>query len=191
VTLMLVAISIDTAAIVSHNLGRVSSARHAASWCICAVVVAAIAADQWRGDGPLTTRLEAARPTIDVQGIEALRRSLQPDDRVACTDELACLMLVGRIDAWLALDDYVRERFVVRKNDGQLVGVYTGRPALFRPAQLFDGEHDDHVVIVDVFKELAIGNTRDWLPRALRDDRVTASVVIETSQMRAVRAFRR
>ena len=64
---------------------------------------------------PLRVRLEAARPTIDVNGIEKIRSSLQPGDRVVCTDELACLMLVGRIDAWLALDDYVRERFVIRR----------------------------------------------------------------------------
>ena len=186
VTLMLVAIAVDVAAIVSHNLERASTAGRIASWCICALVVAAVAADQWRGDGPLRMRLEAARPTIDVDGIESIRSSLQPGDRVACTDELACLMLVGRIDAWLALDDYVRERFVIRTNDRQLVGVYTGKPALFRPAQLFDGPRSDRTLIVDVFKELAIGDTRAWLPRALNRDALRARILLETPQARVV-----
>lgn len=190
VTLMLMTIAIDVAAIVSHNISRVSSLGRAASWSICALVVAAVAADQWRGEGPLTARLETARPTIHVESIEEIRSRLQPGDRVACTDELACLMLVGRIDAWLALDDFVRERFVIRNGDGQLVGVYTGRPALFRPAQLFDGPRTslpaNRTLIVDVFKELPVGHTRDWLPRALQSDGLTATVLLETPQARVV-----
>jgi hypothetical protein len=191
VSLMLVAIAVDVAAVVSHNvshnIARISATGPVASWAICALVVAAVAADQWRGDGPLMARLEAARPTIDVHGIEKIRGSLQTLDRVACTDELACLMLVGRIDAWLALDDYVRERFVIRKGDRQLVGVYTGRPALFHPAQLFDlSPHADRTLIVDVFKELPIGNTREWLPRALQVDGVETRILLDTSQARVV-----
>ena len=52
------------------------------------------------------------------EGIDEIRAALQPNDRVVCTDELGCLMLVGRIDRWLALDDYVRERFLVQRGDG-------------------------------------------------------------------------
>ena len=187
VTLMLMAIAVDVAAIVLHNIERMPTPGRAAVWSICALVAAAVAADQWRGEGPLRARLETARPTIEVNGIEEIRSSLRPGDRVACTDELACLMLVGRIDAWLALDDYVRERFVIRKGDGQLVGVYTGRPAVFRPAQLFDSPPPaDRTVIVDVFKELPIGNTRAWLPRALQSDGLTARVLLEAPQARVL-----
>jgi hypothetical protein len=192
VSLMLVAIAVDVAAIVSHTIARMPAAGRVASWSMCALVVAAVAADQWRGDGPLRARLEAARPTIDISGIEQIRSSLQPGDRVACTDELACLMLVGRIDAWLALDDYVRERFVIRKGDGRLVGVYTGKPAVFRPAQMFDWPLANRTLIVDVFKELPIGNTREWLPRALRADGLVTKVLLETAQARVVEvAFNR
>jgi hypothetical protein len=187
VSLMLVAIAVDVAAIVSHNIARNSAAGRVVSWSICALVVGAVAADQWRGDGPLRARLEAARPTIDIDGIEKIRSSLQPGDRVACTDELACVLLVNRIDAWLALDDYVRERFVIRKGDGQLVGVYTGRAAVFRPAQLFDqSPRANRTLIVDVFKELPVGNTREWLPRALRADGLDASVLLESAQARVI-----
>jgi hypothetical protein len=192
VSLMLVAIAVDVAAIVSHNIARTSAAGRVAAWSICALVVVAVAADQWRGNGPLTARLEAARPTIDISGIEKIRSSLQPGDRVACTDELACLMLVGRIDAWLALDDYVRERFVIRKGDGQLVGVYTGKPAVFRPAKMFEWPRANRTLVVDVFKELPIGNTREWLPRALRADGLVARVLLDTAQARVVEvAFNR
>src|SRR5262249_23504136 len=116
----------------------------------------------------------------------SIRRSLTAADRVACTDELGCLMLVGRIDAWLALDDYVRERFVIRTRNGELVGVYTGKPAVFRTAQLFDVPIAGRTIVVDVFKELAIGNTREWLPRALQNDGLSARVLVETPQARVV-----
>ncbi len=192
VTLMLVAIAVDVAAIVSHNFARTPAAGRVASWSICALVVAAVAADQWRGDGPLRARLEAARPTIHVNGIEQIRSSLQPGDRVVCTDELACLMLVGRIDAWLALNDYVRERFVIVKGDGKRVGVYSGRPAVFHPAELFNGRHANRTLIVDVFKELPIGSTQEWLPRALQGDGLDARMLLETAQARVVEvAFNR
>ncbi len=116
ITLMLVAIAVDLTAILTHNVDSSRGAGRAVWWATCALAVAALVTDQWRGDGSIAARLEAARPTIDVAGIDEIRDSLQPGDRVVCTDELACLMLVGRIDVWLALDDFVRERFVVRKS---------------------------------------------------------------------------
>jgi hypothetical protein len=153
------------------------------------LVVAGVALDQWRGEGSLVERLEAARPTIHVEGIEEIRDSLQPTDRVVCTDELGCLMLVGRIDRWLALDDYVRERFLVKRSD-VATGVYTGVPAVFRPAALFeanpDGTLPDRTIIVDVFKEYPIGNSRDWLPKAIEADGVMVRPLLETYQVRVL-----
>jgi hypothetical protein len=186
VSFMLVAIAVDLVAIVQHNIDSQRLAGKAVSAAACVLVIAAIAADQWRGEGPFGARLEAARPTINVPGIDEIRESLQPGDRVVCTDELGCLMLVGRIDAWLALDDYVRERFVVKKSDGRLVGVYTGKPAVFRPADLFEGEQPERTIVVDIFKEYAVGNSRTWLPRALARDGVDAQILLETPQVRVV-----
>ena len=135
-------------------------------------------------------RLDAARPTIRVDGIDDIRAGLQPGDRVACTDELGCLMLVGRIDRWLALDDYVRERFIVQRGDGVPSGVYTGVPAAFRPGDLFhpnpDGTLPDRVLIVDVFKEYPIGNSRSWLPKAIEEDGLHVTPLLETPQMRVL-----
>jgi hypothetical protein len=140
----------------------------------------------------LGQRLAAARPTIDVPGIEVLRDVLEPGDLLACTDELACLAMVGRVDAWLALDDFVRERFVVTKaGTATPVGVYAGAPAIFRPAQLLapdaGGLPPTRVFVVDVFKEYPVGNSRTWLPRALEADGIRAAAILETPQARIVR----
>jgi hypothetical protein len=153
-------------------------------------VAALVARDQWRGADSMSARLDAARPTIYVQGLDEIRGSLQPSDRIVCTDELGCLMLVGRIDRWLALDDYVRERFLVRRGDAPVSGVYTGVPAAFRPADLFapnpDGSYPDRILIVDLFKDYPIGNSRSWLPRAIADDGLQVVPLLETAQLRVL-----
>ncbi len=144
-----------------------------------------IGVEQWRA-----TTLAEARPTIVVEGIEEIKSGLGPNDRVVCTDELGCLMLVGRIDRWLALDEYVRERFLVRRGDGPVTGVYTGVPAVFRPADLFapnpDGTLPDRIVVVDVFKDYPIGNSRSWLPKAIEEDGVKVTPLLETRQARVL-----
>ena len=177
ITFMLAAIAIDASVL----LRRVRVAA-------LAIVLMIVAFDQW-GSSPIQ-RLEAARPTIRVEGIDEIRAGLQPSDRVACTDELGCLMLVGRIDRWLALDDYVRERFLVRRGDGPVSGVYTGVPAVFRPTELFapnpDGTLPDRVVIVDIFKEYPIGNSRFWLSKAIEEDGLQVTPLLETPQMRVL-----
>jgi hypothetical protein len=150
-----------------------------------AVLAAVIGAEQWRA-----TTLESARPTIVADGLEEIQSSLRPNDRVVCTDELGCLMLVGRIDRWLALDEYVRERFLVRRGEGPVTGVYTGVPAEFRPSDLFspdaNGTFPDRVLIVDIFKDYAIGNSRSWLPKAIAEDGVQVTPLLETTQLRVL-----
>ena len=149
-----------------------------------------VAVDQWRGSGSLAARLDAARPTIVANGIADIRAGLQPADRVVCTDELGCLMVIGRIDRWLALDDYVRERFLVRRGDAPAAGVYTGVPAVFRPTDIFesnaDGALPDRVLIVDIFKEYPIGNSRSWLPKAIEESGLRVIPLLETPQLRVL-----
>ena len=184
---MLMAIAVDLEAIRRNSF---STARQAASIALVVLIVAGVAGDQWRGEGSLVARLEAARPTVQVEGLSEIRDTLQPSDRIVCTDELACLMLVGRIDRWLALDDYVRERFLVRRGDAPVTGVYTGVPAAFRPADLFasnpDGSVPNRVVIVDLFKEFPIGNSRSWLPKAIEEDGLQVAPLLETRQLRII-----
>jgi len=189
-SLMLAAIAIDVDAIVSHALPPVSRIGRRLALAVIALVVVALGADQWRGSGSVSERLDAARPTIVIDGIDEVRESLLPADRIACTDELACLLLVGRLDRWLALDDFVRERFLVTRPDDSLVGVYTGAPAVFRPADLFtpnaDGTLPDRVLIVDVFKEYPIGSSRSWVPRAIEVDGLQVTPLLETPQGRVL-----
>ena len=201
---MLIAIAVDVEAIV-RGAGTLVPAEGGSqdtplsTWVrvgVVVIVAAAVALDQWRGEGSLRARLEAARPTIHVPGIEDIRDSLQPNDRVVCTDELGCLMLVGRIDRWLALDDYVRERFLVRPpspkaSAGQAaVGVYTGAPAIFRPGDAFganeDGTLPDRTIVIDIFKDYPIGNSRAWLPKAIEEDGLRVTPLLETPQARVL-----
>ncbi|MFA5910049.1 MAG: glycosyltransferase family 39 protein [Vicinamibacterales bacterium] len=186
---MLAATAVDVDAIVRHSLPA-SAAGRRMGIAVIGLIVAGVVVDQWRGTGPVTERLEVARPTIHIQGIDEVRAAIQPSDRVACTDELGCLMLVGRIDRWLALDDFVRERFLVKLGDDNLAGVYTGAPAVFRPGELFspnpDGTLPDRVIVVDVFKEYPIGNSRSWLPRAIELDGLQVTPLLETPQARVL-----
>lgn len=191
VSFMLAAIAVDVDAIVRHNLPAAPAAGRRMGVAVIALVVVGVAIDQWRGTGSVGERLDVARPTIHIQGIDEVRAAIQPTDRVACTDELGCLMLVGRIDRWLALDDFVRERFLVKLGDGNLAGVYTGAPAVFRPGELFapnpDGTLPDRVIVVDLFKEYPIGNSRSWLPRAIELDGLQVTPLLETPQARVLR----
>ncbi|MDP3718056.1 MAG: hypothetical protein Q8T13_09870 [Acidobacteriota bacterium] len=184
VVLMLAAIAIDVDAIVGRLLPR------RVAFAVVALVALALGLDQWRGSGSIDDRLEAARPTIDIPGMDEVRAGLLPADRVACTDELACLMLVGRIDRWLALDDFVRDRFLVTRPDGTSAGVYTGAPAVFRPGDLFtpnaDGTLPDRVLIVDVFKDFPVGHSAPWLPRAIELDGLQVIPMLETPQGRVL-----
>lgn len=184
---MLMAIAVDLHAITRFSF---SPRRQAAGLAMIALVVAAVAGDQWRGGGSLAATLAAARPTIHADRLAEIRDTLTPADRVVCTDELGCLMLIGRIDRWLALDDYVRERFLVRRGEAPVSGVYTGVPAAFRPVELLapdpEGRFPNRVLIVDIFKEYPIGNSRTWLPRAIAEDGLQAVTLLETSQLRVL-----
>jgi len=201
VSLMLAAVAIDMDAIVSHALPTASSTacppkRLPRRWGrrfafpVIALLVVGVGIDQWRGPGSVGERLDAARPTITIEGIDEVRAGLLPTDRIACTDELACILLVGRIDRWLAVDDFVRERFLVTRPDGTATGVYTGAPAVFRPGDLFtpnaDGSLPDRVLIVDVFKEYPIGNSRSWVPRAIELDGLQVVPLLETPHGRVL-----
>lgn len=189
VVCMLAAIGVDLVAIGQHASaiwpGRIGQVTRAALTGVALLVVA----DQWPGQGTPAARLAVARPTIEVDGIAAFRAALRDTDRVACTDELACLLLVGRVDAWLALDDYVRERFVVMRESGP-VGVYAGAAAIFEPGELRGslglGDSSGHLFVVDMFKEYPVGNSQAWLPRALETSPLTARTILGNHQARIV-----
>jgi hypothetical protein len=179
VTLMTIALAVDLAALVPP--------RQFAP--IAALLVATVAAEQWGGPGQAAIRLDAARPAIATPEGIALGELAARAQRVACTDELACLLLAGRVDRWLALDDFVRTRFIVSRN-GRDEGVYAGRPVartlpeLFAPA---DGEPaPSTVLVIDVFKELPVGPSSRFLERALIETPCATRVIAEDARMRVL-----
>ena len=187
VTFMLIALAIDLVAM-SREIEDEDGPKEVPAWR--AIIGLVMVAGTLTGLQFRNSAFEAARPTIGVESIDDIRSGLQPSDRIACTDELGCLMLVGRIDRWLALDDYVRERFIVQRGNGGPSGVYTGVPAAFRPGDLFganaDGTLPDRVVIVDVFKDYPIGNSGSWLPKAIEEDGLRVTPLLETPQLRVL-----
>lgn len=183
VTLMLAALALDLIA-VARTAWPNRHARRIATATV-AVVVGAIELNTW-GLAP-HTRLLAARPTIVAPDDGRLREAMARAAVVACTDELACLFLVGRVDRWLALDPFLRERFIVSRPDGD-VGVYAGRPALTRLGDAFataDGPAT-HVLVVDVFKELPVGPSSAFLPRAMAAEGITGVTRVATTQLHVV-----
>lgn len=193
VSFMLMALAVDHCAINMRPdapMRRFSSSPAVPALVGTILMIAVVAHDQWRGGDSMSATFATARPTIHAEGIAGIRNSLQPTDRIACTDELGCMMLVGRIDRWLALDDFVRERFLVRRGDAPVTGVYTGVPAVFHPGDLLlpdqDGRVPSRVLIVDIFKDYPIGNSRTWLPRAIAEDGLQPITLLETPQLRVL-----
>jgi hypothetical protein len=184
---MVMAIAVDATAILidSRAPARAYFSASRPAYAALMALVLIVGVDQWRKNP-----LESARPTIETDAIANIRATLQPTDRIVCTDELGCLMTIGRIDRWLALDNYVRERFVVKRADGSETGVYSGVPVAFRPTDLFepnaDGSLPNRILIVDIFKEYPIGNSQSWLPRAVQLDGVPVTPLLETPQLRVV-----
>ncbi|MGQ0735142.1 MAG: glycosyltransferase family 39 protein [Acidobacteriota bacterium] len=119
------------------------SRRCHARWAHLAVAVAITATLAWeyyRADDENRTSTcvfdsVICAPTMvahDASGVSALaRESLRPTDVVLCTDELACLYLVGRVDYWL----YSGTIFAHQTGSSR-VGLYGGSPILASPSDL-------------------------------------------------------
>jgi len=181
VTLMLTAVAVDLAALRRHHR-RAPLAPTAA-----ALIAATIVVTMW-GVSPRAA-FARARPTIVAPNPAQLRDAAATAPMVACTDELACLLLVGRVDRWLALDDFLRERFIVAKASGE-VGVYAGAPVAYRLADLFASTAGrplpSRVLVIDVFKDLPVGNSSTFLPRESATEGIPFVTHIETPQLRVV-----
>lgn len=68
--------------------------------------------------------------------------------------------------------------------------MYTGVPAIMRPAEIFspnpDGSLPNRTIVIDIFKEYPIGNSRAWLPRAIEEDGLGVIPLLETPQARVL-----
>jgi hypothetical protein len=185
--LMLAALAIDLSAIVrSWSASRTFRVRAVAAAAAASLVVG-VAFEQW-GARP-RARMAEARPSIAVTDSDALKRAVAETQVVACTDELACLLFVGRVDRWLALDDYVRERFIVNRG-GREVGVYAGAPVAHSLAALFSpdaaGRRPSRVLVIDVHKNLPVGPSSAFLTRALAEEGMRPIPIIESPLVRVV-----
>ena len=127
VTFMLCALAVDLTAMLGVDGG--SAARR---WCAALVALAA-SSSRWRPGAACRRGPRAPRRRGRHWSSRRLRAELQPDDLVAGGDELATLSVAGRVDAWLALDEFFRERFVVMRG-ARPTGTYTGAPAAFELA---------------------------------------------------------
>jgi len=195
VVLMLTALAIDIAVLTPR------------AWFtpVALMLLLSVSVEQWAGGPqPLTdggrsfvaeasARLDGARPTLTAPTGVSLPDLATRADLVACTDELACLLLAGRVDRWLALDDFLRTRFIVVRN-GREQGVYAGSPVARTLPELFEVEAGqrprDRVVVIDVFKDLPVGPSERFLVRALRDTPLPIRVILETSRLRVLEITR-
>jgi hypothetical protein len=179
VTLMLAALAIDVAAL----------ARGPRFAALAVLAFSMWTWEQWGGPGEAAARLAAARPTVTEPAEISLREVAARAELVACTDELACLLLAGRVDRWLALDDFLRTRFIVSRG-GREEGVYAGRPVARSLSQLFASSEGHapprRVLVIDVFKQLPVGPSARFLDDALAETRMRVRPVLATAQLRVI-----
>ena len=184
-TFMLTALAVDLAAV---------SARAGGAWrrlapVAATAVVLAVSFESWRGPGGAERRWVDARPTLHVASIA---REVQATDVVASTDELACMLATGRVDAWLVLDEFFRERFVVMRA-GVATGTYTGAPAApaLLPLLELAERQGRRLVVVDVLKDLpGFGSTAPLVTRQLARENLRGEVLDESDGVRLVRVVR-
>jgi hypothetical protein len=174
VTFMACALAADLAAIAAETARAVRPVVTA----LGGLALVVVALESWGGIPTRTPRAAAARPTLVLDG---LRAELQADDLVAGHDELATVAAAGRIDAWLGLDPFYRERFVVMRG-AQPTGTYTGASAAFELAPLLARAtlEGRRLIVVDVLKDMpGFGSTAQLVPRQLAREDLRADVVAE------------
>ncbi len=173
-TFMLAALAVDLAAVAAQVTGGL---RRVAP-LVAACVVLFVALESWRGTASGERRWEDARPTLDVSMADG---DVLATDLVACTDELACLLAVGRADAWLVLDEFFRERFVVMRA-GVPTGTYAGAPAAPSLLPLLErAEHEQRrLVVLEVLKDVpGFGSTATLVTRQLAREDLRGEVLAE------------
>lgn len=185
VTFMLLAFAVDAGAV-----GRSASpARRALAAAAAGLLALAIGLEAWRGPVGGESRAAEARPTLDPAVVS---REILDDDLVAAPDELAGLLAAGRLDAWLVLDPFFRERFVVMRQ-GQPTGAYAGATGVGALLPLVERAEREHrrLVVVEVLKEAPGFGPMDVLvPRQLAREDLRADVVAEGGGFRLLHVVR-
>ncbi|MEZ5291418.1 MAG: glycosyltransferase family 39 protein [Vicinamibacterales bacterium] len=180
VVFMSMAIAVDLGAIARAWPGRLAAVAAAGALACAAIIV-----ESWRGPVGGEARAAAARPTFDPAAVAGV---IGPGDLVASDDELGGVLVAGRLDAWLVLDDFFRERFVVMRG-GEPTGTYTGVPAESSLTPLFEHARrtDRRLVVVDVLRDVpGFGPTRAVLPRQLAREGLRGQILAEADGVRVV-----
>ncbi|MEZ5415731.1 MAG: hypothetical protein R2708_00100 [Vicinamibacterales bacterium] len=185
VTFMLMALAVDASAVWRAAV----AGRRPVVAAAVAVVAATVVFEQWRGPLGSDARAVEARPTLVPEAVAA---EIAPADLVAGPDELAALLAAGRLDAWLVLDPFFRERFVVMR-DGQATGTYTGAPAAPALTPLLERAEREgrRLIVVDVLKDApGFGSMAVLVPRQLARENLRGEVLAEAGGFRLVRVVR-
>lgn len=185
VTFMLAVLAVDLAAVAARARG----AWRRVTPVLAAGVVLLVALESWWGPSGTERRWVDARPTLDVG---AVAPDVLPTDLVACTDELACLLAVGRADVWLALDEFFRERFIVMRA-GAPTGTYTGAPASFALLPLLQRAAGEHrrLVVLEVLKDVpGFGTTAALVTSQLAREDLRGEVIGAGAGVRLIHIVR-
>jgi hypothetical protein len=185
VTFMLAALAVDLGAVAGRTRGR----WRRLSPALALAVVLIVSLESWRGPSGAERRAPQARPTLEVA---SMAREMMATDLVACPDELACLLAVGRADTWLVLDEFFRERFVVMRA-GAPSGTYTGVPASGELLPLLErAEREERrLVVLEVLKDVpGFGTTARLVTRQLAREDLRGEVLAEAAGVRLVQIVR-
>lgn len=181
VTFLLCATVVDGAAIARSMLPD----RRRLAMGGAATLALLVVAESWTGPGWQERRWRLARPTLVAASAAS---ELQSDDLVVSHDELGAVIVAGRLDAWLVLDPFFEERFIVRR-DGQPFGTYTGAPAAPELTPLLERAEREHrrLIVIDVLRDVpGFGPTDGLLPRQLAREQLRGDVIAETPGLRIV-----
>jgi hypothetical protein len=152
------------------------------------VAILLVTGESWRG-GSAGPPWDGARPTLVTTAAAPL---VEPTDLIAGPDELACLLVANRIDAWLVLDEFFRERFIVMRG-GQPTGTYTGAPAASALMPLLERAEREgrRLIVVDAVKDVpGFGSSVDLVPRQLARENLRGEVLTPPGPVRLVRIVR-
>lgn len=184
VTFMLAALAVDAGAIAAARAGGTRRVVTVAG----VVAILLVTGESWRG-GSVGLPWEGARPTLVTTVAAPL---VEPTDLIAGPDELACLLVANRIDAWLVLDEFFRERFIVMRG-GQPTGTYTGAPAASALTPLLERAEREgrRLIVVDAVKDVpGFGSSVDLVPRQLARENLRGEVLTPPGPVRLVRIVR-
>ncbi len=130
-----------------------------------------------RDPGPGDTWRTQWQPPVALSSLDIDRHIITPGDVVVTNDELAALLLLGRIDFWWPPDATSAQRYSFTDPHGQPRGLYGGAPLITDSSALriLIQENDTRGVVVALFNTGKFGFDRPAL-QVLVDENRTAEL---------------